>query len=58
MKHGKTYTCKRSKLMNYLVDLGFEPIEVRREFENPKYFNWIFENNDKLEKALDEYFNK
>lgn len=58
MKHKETYICKRLRLLEYLIKKGFEVKATIPEPQNPKYCNWIFENSDELETALDEYFSK
>lgn len=55
-KHGKTYTCKRIRMLNYLRNKGFIPYETIAELENPKYLNWKFHNSPELEKVVYEYF--
>lgn len=57
MRHSReTYTVKRLRLLEYLLDRGFEVEATIPEPKNPKYCNWIIKNSDALEVALDEYF--
>jgi hypothetical protein len=56
MKHKETYVCKRLRLLEYLINRGFEVKATIPEPTNPKYRNWIFENSDELESVLNEYF--
>lgn len=58
MKHKETYICKRLRLLEYLIKRGFEVKATIPEPTNPKYCNWIFDNSDELEMALDEYFSE
>ena len=57
LKHGKTYTCKRYRLLEYLViDKGFECIRILPDPMNPKYKWWEFNNSPELEQAVEDYF--
>lgn len=52
------YTCKRLRLLEYLVKLGFKPAETIPDAENPKYNWWLFKNTVELETAVADYFKK
>lgn len=55
-KHGKIYTCKRIRMLNYLRSKGFVPYDTVVEFNNPRYLNWNFHNSPELENTIYEYF--
>jgi hypothetical protein len=56
-KHKKEfYTCKRWRLLQYLMERGFEPMETMPDPMNPKYCWWKFANSVEFEAAIDEYF--
>lgn len=58
-KHGKYYTCKRLKLLQYLLEHGYEPIETIPDVNNWKYKNWVFENTGAdFEQCVNNYFGK
>lgn len=50
------YTCKRYRLLVYLMERGFQPCETLPDPKNPKYCLWTFKNCPELEECLDEYF--
>lgn len=52
----KTYLCRRIKLYNFLCDKGFEPLQVVHDKFNSKYYNWVFEEDEKLMSAVSEYY--
>lgn len=56
MKHGPYYTCKRLKLLEWLLDAGFEPIKTIPDPYNWKYRHWLFQNSDELEAAIEKFF--
>lgn len=59
LKHkAKIYTCKRLRLLDYLVDRGFKPFKTIPDATNTKFNWWLFENTPELEKAIENYFNK
>lgn len=55
-KHGKVFTCRRLRMLNYLRDRGFIPFKSVPEINNPKYYNWLFYNSPELEQAINEWF--
>lgn len=56
-KHArKYYTCKRLRLLQYLMERGFTPEATIPDPTNPKYKWWLFNNSCELETALEEYF--
>ena len=57
MKHGNYYSCRRLRLLEYLLQKGFEPVQTVPDHTNWRFKNWIFENSAELEAALTEYFN-
>ena len=57
MKHGAVYCCRRLRLLEHLLDKGFEPYATVPEPENYKYKNWLFNNSPELESVITEYFN-
>lgn len=54
----KFYTCKRSRMLDYLLDKGFTPSSEGHDWNNPKYKVWHFVNTPELEVAVNEYFNR
>ena len=58
MRHKEYYTVKRLRLLEYLINKGFEVEATIPEPTNPRMKNWIFRNCDALEEAITEYFNK
>lgn len=42
-------------LARYLIDKGFTPLRVVGDLINPKFYNWVFKNSDKLQLAIDDY---
>lgn len=57
IKHGETYCCRRLRLLEYLLNKGFEPYATIPEPTNYKYKNWLFYNSPALERVITEYFN-
>ena len=55
---GKTYTCKRMRLMCYLADNGFFPYATVRDVENPKFKCWKYSNSVELEDTINRYFDE
>ena len=53
----KYYTVKRLRMLEYLMNKGFEPLHTMPDPSNPKYHWWKFENTVELEEAVTEYFN-
>lgn len=59
MKHKQEYyTCKRLRLLEYLLRNGFSPESECPDPTNIKYKWWIFRNTPELETAIEEYFNQ
>lgn len=53
----QTYTVKRLRLLQYLVERGFKDYVVVPDPTTSKRYNWfIFENTPELEDAVKEYF--
>lgn len=50
------YTCKRLRMLQYLMEHGFEPYATIPEPTNVKYSWWLFHNTPELEKCVEEYF--
>lgn len=57
-KHGKFYTCKRLRMLEFLLNKGFQPTKTSPDPFNWKYVHWIFENSPELEIAVEEYFDQ
>lgn len=57
LQHGEVYTCKRLRLLEYLLSEGFEPYTTIPDSQNWKYKNWLFKNSPELEMCLHQYFN-
>jgi hypothetical protein len=43
-------------MLEYLLNLGFEPVKTIPDAINPRYNWWLFENNTELENAINAYF--
>lgn len=57
MKHGNYYTCKRMRLLEYLLRNGYVPVETVPDPQNWKYKHWIFENTgEEFEACIERYF--
>lgn len=50
------YTVKRLRLLEYLLDKGFEVAKTIPDPSNPKYKWWLFVNTPELEAVVTEYF--
>lgn len=57
-KHGEWYTCKRLRMVEYLIGLGFMPDHDMLDPNNLKYKWWKFKNSPELEDAIEKYFEK
>lgn len=55
-KHGEYYTVKRWRLLQYLMKLGFKPLETLPDPTNPHYCWWKFKNSAEFEDAIEAYF--
>lgn len=56
IKHGETYCCRRLRLLEYLLNKGFEPYKVIPDSQNWRYKNWLFKNSAELESTITGYF--
>lgn len=53
----KTYTVKRLRLLQFLVNKGFRNYTIIPDPTSTKNYNWfVFENTEALEEAVKEYF--
>lgn len=50
------YTCKRYRLLEYLLDRGFKPYATLPDPDNPRYKVWRFHNTPELREAVEAYF--
>lgn len=50
------YVCTRLRLVEHLRNRGYLPIKTIPDKNNPKYNVWIYENNEALEEAIEEFF--
>lgn len=57
-KHGEYYTCKRLRLLQFLMERGFEPETSMPDPNNLKYKWFKFQNSPELEDTLDEWFSQ
>lgn len=56
-KHGKYYTVKRSRLLQFLRENGFTNYKVIPDPTSSKGYNWfLFDNSPELEACIDKYF--
>jgi hypothetical protein len=51
----KPYVIKTQRLCVYLQNKGCHFIKPVRDRLNPKYFIYLFEDNEKLRRALEEF---
>lgn len=59
MKSNATYTVKRLRLLQYLVNKGFKEYTIIPDPTSTKNYNWfVFENTEELAEAVAEYFAK
>ena len=58
MQRAKYYTCKRLRLLEYLLNLGFNPVKTIPDAINPRYNWWLFTNTPELEGAITAYFSE
>lgn len=56
LRYGKTYCCKRTRLLEALQNAGFKFYAVVPERPDSKYLNWLYENSPELELFLAGYF--
>ena len=55
--HGKYYTCKRLRMLQYLLENGYEPFKTIPDPNDWKYKHWVFENTGiDFEQCVDQYF--
>lgn len=52
------YECKKLRLLQYLLEKGFEPEKTIPDPTNWRYKHWLFVNEPSLEDAIDEFFAK
>lgn len=50
------YTCKRMRLLEFLLNEGFTPETTVPDVNNPKFKVWKFRNSVELEDAIERYF--
>lgn len=50
------YYCKRLRLLEFLINKGFNPIRTQPDIRNPSYKVWVFDKTEELDKALNYYF--
>lgn len=56
-KHpSKYYTCRRWRMLEWLMNRGFEPVQTLPDPTNVKYKIWLFDNTEELQAAVEEYF--
>lgn len=59
MKHTQEfYTCKRLRLLQYLLEHGFKPETSVPDPRNYKYKMWLFRNTKPLQEAVERYFDE
>ena len=52
----KFYTCKRYRLLSFLMERGLRPYQTLPDPDNPRYKVWRFRNTPRLQAAVEEYF--
>ena len=50
------YTCRRLKLLDFLMKHGFEVVDTIPDAHNPKYNWWRFIKTPELLEAVNEYY--
>ena len=55
-RHGEWYCCKRLRLLQHLVELGYKPEKTIPDPTNPSYNWFLFRNSRELEMEIDNYF--
>lgn len=56
LRHGEFYTVKRMRLLEYLLNRGFEPVATVPDPTNYKFKWWQFKNSKELEECIKVYF--
>lgn len=52
----KVYICRKLRVLNHLLNAGFEYINQQPDIRNPKYNVWLFEETPALRAAVEEYY--
>lgn len=52
----KTYVCRKIRLCTYLLEKGFEYVEVQQDVFYPDRKVWIFEETSALRDVIEEYY--
>lgn len=55
MEHGPVYRVHKIRMLNWLMDRGWEPFETIREPSNPRFYNWLFHNSPEFEEDVRTY---
>ena len=58
LRHGEYYSCNRLRLLQYLLENGFEPESECPDPTNYRYKWWLFKNSEELENKIEDYFSK
>ena len=57
LKHkSEFYTCKRWRMLEWLMNKGFKPEQTLPDPSNPSFNVWKLKNSVELEDAITEYF--
>ena len=52
------YVCRKLRLCTFLLQKGFNYIEEKSDYKNPKYNVWIFKMTPELKIAIEEYYHR
>ena len=55
-RESRTFICQSLKLLDHLLELGYEPFEEGRNIHDINYKVWYFNNSDELFQIVTEYY--
>ena len=50
------FICRTYRMLEFLRNKGFIPVDTMPDFRNPKFYVWKFEQTPDFIKARDEWF--
>lgn len=56
MAEKKYFICRKTRMLQFLRNKGFIPVDTLPDLRNPKFYVWQFEETPELIKARDEWF--
>lgn len=52
-----TFVCTRTRMLDFLIERGWEPYKVGRDFKCPTRYVWLFDSTDQeFQDDVMEYF--